>query len=70
METEPRISMTDPTRHRSRPSRACMATEDTGRPYLYAVACVEQQRTPFFDEIRVCSPVCKSGYDGDTGEMA
>lgn len=47
-----------------------MATEDTGRPYLYAVACVEQQRTPFFDEIRVCSPVCKSGYDGDTGEMA
>ncbi|MFZ0595043.1 MAG: hypothetical protein WAM39_31570 [Bryobacteraceae bacterium] len=42
-----------------------MATEDTARPYLYAAACVAQQRTPFFDEIRACWP----GYDGDTGEV-
>ncbi|MGA8595057.1 MAG: hypothetical protein WB676_09970 [Bryobacteraceae bacterium] len=47
-----------------------MATEDTARPYLYAAACVAQQRTPFFDEIRACSPICNwPGYDGDTGEV-
>ncbi len=38
--------------------------------YLDAAACVQQQRTPFFDEVRACIPICIGpGYDGDTGEM-